>query len=307
MNRYRMLCSTLWIVLLLLGRALYAQDGSFMRDGVQLHYRTMGSGAPVIFLSGGPGFNVDYMIPVADFIPASYQRVFYEQRGTGRSRLATITAENMTLQHAVDDVEALRIHLKQDRLFLIGHSWGGQLAMAYAAAGPERVDRLILLGSGGPTLEFYSWFPDNIQMRLRPEDLEAARYWNEAPKRGVDPDKAALERIRAFAPGYFFDRAKGLAFASQVQDGSLKAQVFTVLFADLAKNYDLREGLRRLDRPVLIVQGHQDPIGDKTAEDIHGLIKSSVLKYINKSGHFPWVEQPDAFRGALAEFFGAAR
>ena len=80
-------------------------------------------------------------------------------------------------------------------------------------------------------------------------------------------------------------------------------QVNVLLFGDMAKAYDSRPGLRQLDRPVLIVQGHQDPVGDKTAEDIHAAIKSSVLKYLNQSGHFPWLEQADAFRRILAEFF----
>ncbi len=242
------------------------------------------------------------MIPVGEFVPATYQRVFYEQRGTGRSRVTPMTAENMTLAQVVADLDALRVHLKQDRLLLVGHSWGGMLAMAYAAAYPNRIDRMILIGPGGPTLEFTEWFNDNIHMRLRSEDIEAERYWTEAPKRGVDPDKAALEQVRAISPGYFFERAKGLAFASQVPEGSLKVQVNLLLFGDMAKGYDSRPGLRRLDRPVLIVQGHQDPVGDKTAEDIHSAITSSVLKYINQCGHFPWLEQPDAFRRIVAEF-----
>ena len=302
MIRPRQSCSALWVVLLFVSHTTYAQDGSFVRDGVQLHYRTAGSGTPVILLSGGPGFTVDYMIPVAEFLPASYQRVFYEQRGTGRSRMATMTPQNMTLQQVVADLEALRIHLKQERLFLVGHSWGGMLAMAYAAAHPTRVDRMILIGPGGPTLEFTQWFNDNIRIRLRPEDIEAQRYWDEAPKRGVDVDKAALESFRAITPGYFFDRAKGLDFAKTLTDGTIRVGVNGLLFADMAKGYDSRPGLRQLDRPVLIVQGHQDPIGDKTAEDIHAAIKSSVLKYINQCGHLPWVEQPDQFRRILAEF-----
>jgi proline iminopeptidase len=293
----------LWIVVLFCGHSAYAQSGSFTRDGVQLFYRATGSGTPIVFLSGGPGFEVDYMIPVADFVPASYQRVFYEQRGTGRSKVATMTAENMTLAHVVADLEALRIHLKQDRLFLVGHSWGGMLAMAYAAAHPDRIDRMILIGPGGPTLEFTEWFNDNIHMRLRPEDVEAERYWTEAPKRGVDADKAGLEQVRAITPGYFFDRAKGLAFASQLPEGTLTVRVNTLLFGDMIKGYDSRPGLRQLDRPVLIIQGHQDPVGDKTAEDIHAAIKSSVLTYVNQCGHFPWLEQPDEFRRTLAEFF----
>jgi proline iminopeptidase len=289
-------------VLSFVSTPLYAQDGSFTRDGVQLFYRTAGAGTPAILLSGGPGFTVDYMIPVGEFLPASYQRVFYEQRGTGRSRLPAMTPENMTLPHVVADLEALRVHLRQERLFLVGHSWGGMLAMAYAAAHPDRVDRMILIGPGGPTLEFAQWFNDNIRMRLRPEDIAAERYWDDAPRRGVDVDKAALESIRAITPGYFFDREKGLAFRSMLTDGTITVRVNELLFADMAKGYDSRPGLARLNRPVLIVQGHQDPVGDKTAEDIHKAITSSMLKYINQCGHMPWIEQPDQFRRILAEF-----
>ena len=295
------------IAVLVFARAATAQDGSFTRDGVELHYRTAGSGTPAIFLSGGPGFEVDYVVPLGDFIPATYQRVFLEQRGTGRSRLSVLP-HTMTLRIVVEDLEALRVHLKQERLFLIGHSWGGMLAMAYAAAHPDRVDKMILIGPGGPTLEFAQWFPDNIRMRLRPEDLEKERYWDDAPKRGVDPDKAALEGIRAITPGYFFDREKGLAFAASMPDGTVHLAVNQLLFDDMAKTgYDSRPGLQKLDRPVLIAQGHQDPVGDKTAEDIHAAIKGSVLKYFNKSGHFPWLEVPEEFRKAIAEFLTTNR
>jgi proline iminopeptidase len=279
-----------------------AQDGSFMSAGVELHYRSAGSGTPAVLLSGGPGFTVDYIVPVGDFLPPAYRRIYFEQRGTGRSRPTEFDPASMTLKTVVGDLEALRVHLEQDRLFLVGHSWGGMLAMAYAVAHPDRVDRLILIGSGGPTLEFTQWFGDNIQARLRPQDLEMQRYWQAAARDGVDPDKAALEDIKAIVPGYFFEREKGLAFAAEIKDGALHQDVNELLFADLGKHYDLRPGLRKLDRPVLIVHGHQDPIGDKTAEDIHALIPGSTLTYISKSGHFPWIEQPDDFRRVIADF-----
>jgi len=294
--------SLLLIALLLAPAAARAQDGSFVSAGVELHYRSAASGPPVVLLSGGPGFNVDYMIPVGDFLPAGYRRIYFEQRGTGRSRPAKTALESMTLQAVVEDLETLRVHLKQDRLLLVGHSWGGMLAMAYAVAHPDRVDRLILIGSGGPTLEFTQWFGDNIDARLRPQDLEARSYWRTAAKNGVAPDKVALENVKAITPGYFFDRQKGLAFASEIKEGDLHNDVSALLSTDLGKHYDLRPGLAKLDRPVLIIQGHQDPIGDKTAEDIHALIARSTLTYINKSGHFPWIEQPDDFRRAIAEF-----
>ncbi len=282
------------------------QDRVFQSQGVQLHYRTIGNGPPVVLLSGGPGFDVDYILPVADFLPTGYQRVFLEQRGTGRSRVANMTADTMTLRLVVEDLEALRVQLKQERLLLLGHSWGGMLAMAYASAHPDRIDRMILIGSGGPTLEFAERFADNIASRLRPEDLDARRYWDAPEKRSADPEKAALGAMKAIVPGYFFDRAKASAFAAELKDGTFHPAVNSLLMGDLSKGYDLRAGLSKVDRPVLIIQGHQDPVSDKTADDIHALLSGSTLRYINKSGHFPWIEQPEEFRRAITAFLNPA-
>jgi proline iminopeptidase len=303
MRRFLISIFMLAALLLAPGAAL-AQDGSFESAGAPLYYRSAGSGTPAVLLSGGPGFTVDYMVPVGDVLPANYRRIFLEQRGTGKSRPPTLNPDTMTLQTVVEDLEALRLHLKQDRLLLIGHSWGGMLAMAYAAAHPDRVDRLVLIGSGGPTLEFSEWFGDNINMRLRPEDLEARSYWQAAARTGVSADKAALEGVRAITPGYCFDRKQGLAFAATLKDGALNPEVSAMLLNKAAKPYDVRDGLKKLNRPVLIVQGHQDPIGDKTAEDIHALIAGSTLAYINKAGHFPWIEQQDEFRKIVTTFLG---
>ncbi len=289
--------------LLILSGGLGAEDGSIARDGFTLYYRTEGSGKPIIFLSGGPGLEVDYMRPAAELFPREYQRLFLEQRGTGRSRPPKLTAEHMSLRLVVEDLEALRKRLKLDRLLLAGHSWGGMLAMAYASFHPENVDKLILIDSGGPTREFHQWFSDNIEMRLRPEEEEARqKYWADAAKQGMDPDEAALGALRATTPAFFFDRTKALAASAQIPKGSYHRDASSLLNAELAHSYDVRSGLRQVLRPVLIIQGHQDPIGDKTAEDIHRLIRSSELRYLSRCGHFPWIEQPDQMRAVVADF-----
>jgi proline iminopeptidase len=306
LRRHRSAWLPLIVVLGTVATPAHAQDRSFQSQGVELHYKTAGGGTPVVLLSGGPGFDVDYLLPVADFLPAGYQRIFFEQRGTGRSRVAHMTAENMTLRLVIEDLEALRLHLKQERLFLLGHSWGAMLAMAYAAAHPDRIDRMVLIGSGGPTLDFAERFGDNIAARLRPEDLEARRYWESPDRRGTDPEKAALGAMKAIVPGYFFDRAKALAFAADLKDGTFHPAVNSLLMGDLNKAYDLRAGLQKVDRPVLIIQGYQDPVSDKTADDIHALLSGSTLRFINKSGHFPWIEQPDEFRRAITSFLSPA-
>src|SRR5579871_4988673 len=165
-----------------------ADDGAIPRGEFQLHYVTEGSGKPVVFLSGGPGIEIAYMKGAANFFGEGYQFVYLEQRGTGRSRPGKLTAANMTVELMVDDLDALRQHLKLDRLFLVGHSWGGMLAMAYAARYPECIDRLVLIDSGGATNDFETWFGDSIEARMRPEDLAASEYWQKASERGVGAD-----------------------------------------------------------------------------------------------------------------------
>lgn len=284
---------------------LYAQAGSIPREGFDLHYRLQGAGDPIVFLAGGPGFDVDYLEDAAKLFPAGYERVFLEQRGTGKSRPHPMNADNLSLRLAVEDIEALRQHLGARKLTLAGHSWGGMLAMAYAASHPDRIERLILIGSGGPTRYFFEYYEDNIDVRLHSEDKEARAYWDNAGKHGVDADKAALESIKAIFPAFFFDRTQGLAAAAAKPGGSYHADTNALLMADLEKSYDLRAGLARVTSPVLIIEGRQDPMGDDTAEEIHARLSASVIRYINQCGHFPWIEQPEKFKAIISEFLTA--
>ncbi len=282
------------VLLACLLAAAAAGAESLPRDGFDLHYRTMGKGPAVILLSGGPGFDVDYMQPVAEKLADAFTCVLLEQRGTGRSRAAKPDPASMTLRNVVEDLEALRVHLKLDALTLIGHSWGGMLAMAYAAAHPDRVGRLLLVGPGGMDPQFQAYFGPNLEMRLWPSDKEARAA-----------AKTPVQNIRALTPAYFFDREKALAFAKATPEDSLHADVGAAMWPDLAKSYNVRDSMKKLDRPTLIVQGRQDPIGESTAYEIHLAIKGSSLQFLNRCGHFPWLEQPEAFFKVTREFLSA--
>jgi proline iminopeptidase len=112
MRRYMMSLIVVVVALLLAPGAALGQDGTFDSAGAPFYHSSAGSGTPAILLSGGPGFTVDYMVPVGDFLPGDYRRIFFEQRGTGRSRPPTLSPASMTLRTVVEDLEALRLHLK---------------------------------------------------------------------------------------------------------------------------------------------------------------------------------------------------
>jgi proline iminopeptidase len=166
--------------------------------------------------------------------------------------------------------------------------------MAYAAAHPDRVGRLLLIGPGGMDPQFQAYFGPNLEMRLWPPDKEARAA-----------AKTPVQNIRALTPAYFFDREKALAFAKAMPDDALHGDVSAALWPDLAKSYNVRDAMKKFDRPTLIVQGRQDPIGESTAYEIHLAIQGSSLQLLNRCGHFPWLEQPEPFFKAAREFLSA--
>jgi len=272
-------------------------------DGVTLHYSVIGTGEPVIVLSGGPGFSADSMRPVAEHLAERYAAVVLEQRGTPKSPLAKYDETTLTVPLAVADLEALRAKLGVEKLTLVGHSWGGMLAMAYAAEHPERVRAMVLVDSGGPTIDFMKPFGERMAARTTPEDKAAQAKWRTPEARKANERHATIEAMRAGVPAYFHDRAKSRAFAEALNDDSYDSRVFRALMADMAKHYDSRPGLRKLAAPVLIVQGDDDPIG--TFDELRAALPKAQAQLVAGAGHFPWLEQPATFWDAVDRFLTA--
>ncbi|MBX9769661.1 MAG: alpha/beta hydrolase, partial [Bdellovibrionales bacterium] len=110
----------------------------FDNHGVKIAYRIFESNplatTPVLFLlNGGPGRSSDSFTPLAQKLSTLGQRVvLFDQRGTGRSNLPSLDESSVTLDLMVSDLEALRHHLNYQNISILGHSFGGMYAMAYA-------------------------------------------------------------------------------------------------------------------------------------------------------------------------------
>ncbi|MFY9342455.1 MAG: alpha/beta hydrolase [Planctomycetota bacterium] len=273
--------------------------------GCALHYEVRGDGPAIVLLSGGPGFG-NYLQPVADALVASHRCILFDQRGSGASQPEKPDPDSLTLANAIADLEALRVHLKLDRWSLLGHSWGGMLAMAYATRHPDRLDRLVLVGTGGPTLEFMGPFGDTLAGRATPEENAALAKLNEPEAAAKDPDRAVKERLRLRFPAYFYDREQAAAAWPAFAKVQYAPATYRALMADLQREkFDLRAGLTQVRCPTLLVHGRQDPIPASVAYEIREAMPQLELRFIEKSGHFPWLEQADetfrVLRGFLAK------
>jgi len=266
-------------------------DLSFPAAPGSLAYRRFGEGGPIdVLLAGGPGIDAGYLDPVARHLAHGRTEIVFDQRGTGGSLAAFASGATITVAGFVADVDALRVHLGLERLALIGHSWGSMLAMAYAAAHPERVTSLALLDPGGPNPDFGRDFERRIHARLTADDLAAEKAAN----------AAGTTNLQAILPGYFFDHAAGLAYA---KSGSLivHENLSSALWPDIAKHYDVTTALRGTTIPTLIVYGAVDPsLAAKPALD--ALFPHATVVTIPSAGHFPWLENPTPFYAALAAF-----
>lgn len=290
-------------LLLLLALALPLSAATFRsHDGTTLHYDVVGEGEPVILLSGGPGFSPDYLRPIAEALGDEHQFVLFHQRGTGRSAIETYNAETLALPKLVADLEALRRELKLEKMTLAGHSFGGILAMMYAREHPERIRALAFIDAGGPTLAAVAKFDANLKARFSEEDNAKIKEWSAPERMKEDRRRAVLEITKAKSGAYFADPKKAALLTDAMTVESFHDQVFWAIVMQMM-TLDLRAGLEKVNAPVLVIHGKEDPL--ESAGEVHATFPGSKLVMIEHAGHFPWLEQPATFYPVLREFLAS--
>lgn len=287
-------------LLLLLLLALPLSAATFKsHDETVLHYELVGKGEPVVLLSGGPGFSPEYLRPIAEKLGGKHQFVLFHQRGTGKSVIETYTAETLKLATLVGDLDALRRELKLEKMTLAGHSFGGILAMMYAREHPGRIRALAMIDAGGPTLAAVQKLDANLKARFSVDDNAKIKEWSAPEKMKEDRRRAVLEITKAKSGAYFADPKKAHLLTDPMTIESFHDGVFWSIVMQMMV-LDLREGLEKVKAPVLVLHGKQDPL--ETAEEVHATFPGSKLVLLENAGHFPWLEQEEAFYRALGEF-----
>jgi proline iminopeptidase len=279
-------------------------EGKAQAEGLVLHYKVFGTGSPILLLSGGPGIANDYFAPLAKALGETHQAILLDQRGTGKSRLAAIDLTTINFSTYINDLETVRKHLKFERWTLLGHSWGGTLAMAYAAKHPQQIKTMILVGSGGVNTDFVKYYTANILSRLSPAEREEIQFWQEPQRFMANPNRAIFEFSRIIAPAMVFDRKHVYALVEQtLAADAFNSAVNLVMNQQWFTNpYDFKEPLRRLTAPVLIVQGRQDPVGETTAYQIQQTIPNAKLQFVEQCGHWAFVEHEQEFLQIVRDF-----
>jgi proline iminopeptidase len=287
----------------MLASALIHQSGGVVvRPDVKLPYKIEGHGAPVLMLSGGPGFTSDYLQSIIDKVGQDkYRWILLEQRGTPRAKVAKPTGKAFEMGAYIDDLEALRKQLGLAHWNVVGQSWGSMLAEAYAAAQPDRTTSLVLLDTPGPDLEWTTYGGDNVSRSLNEEDRKALR---EATKKDAsDPAALVYDTFIAQLPGYFYSRESALKSKEMFQPGCVEGTTINFVFANLTHDkWDISKALHRYRNPALVIQGRQDFLGESAAMKAAHAMPRGELCFVERAGHIAWMDNPGPFFSRLGSF-----
>jgi proline iminopeptidase len=303
-------------LLLFLGLALQAETppieikhapGDFVTvNGAKLWYESEGTGEPLVLIAGGPGGAHGYFHPFFSSLAASNRIIYFDAFGRGKSDRAKSPAE-YTFTRDVDDVEGLRQGLGLGKINLLGHSYGGMVAQAYALKYPESVKRLILadtLFSG----EMWQANNDNSNYEARNQLPET---WEKVQKvRAEGYRSSAKEHQKAYDLPvgllFFYDASNAekvhFDFNTEVYYAIVGDDGDFLIGGDIAK-LDFRLDLKKLTMPTLILMGRYDRTSlPRYALQFKTYAPRAQCVMFEKSGHFPFVEENAETMKVLREF-----
>jgi pimeloyl-ACP methyl ester carboxylesterase len=272
-------------------------------DGRTLSYRREGAGPVLVCHPGGPGFSSRYFGDLAG-LGERFTLALLNPRGTeGSDR--PVDARAYRTEDYVSDLEELRAHLGLERMLLLGHSHGGVVAQAYAAAHPDRVEKLVLAST-------LARFAEGQQTAMEAgmqanagepwyEDAVAALEAEQAGEFEGDGELAELA-FREF-PLYFASYgAAEQAYLEGLRTEIPVADALVLFNNEVFTTFDLRPDLPKITAPTLVITGDEDFItGPVCAADFVTIpdVRTVVLP---ACGHFIFIEARDRFRVELETF-----
>lgn len=280
------------------------EEGLVQVNGTELFVKRIGSGDPIMIVHGGPVLEHGYLLPHLEPLADSYELIFFDQRLSGRSA-GTVDSASVRLATFAADIEGLRQELGLGDIHLMGHSWGGLLAMSYAIRHGDHLRSLLLLNSIGANSALWQEEQALVASRITDQDradMLAVRETEAFEQR--EPAAVLAMLLISYRP-QFFERANLEALELYVPlDYADRSRQFGFMSRELM-SFDLTDGLAKLVVPTLIIYGEAEPAVAISAPALHTSVPNSELVIVPQAGHFPFVEQADTTLAAIRGFLAA--
>lgn len=290
---------------------LFYKSGFIQVTQGRLHYRSYGKGDPIIILHGGPGMmNSSYLIPGMLELAKTNRVIVYDQRGSGKSSNTVIGYNQMNLEKFTIDLDLLVRGLSLDKVILIGHSWGGIIAMNYATEHPENVSKLILMDTAPADHQGIIEFEEAARLKTQAIAKEVAPLYSEETLEQMDiKDIKHLYSKLFISYVYNPEDAKkiNLDFSKTSVISGVRSMQELVKSVWMNKDFNLFPSLKRMRIPTLIIYGKEDLTPINCVQKINEAIKGSKIYYIENCGHFPFIEKPKETFDGINDFLNEKR
>jgi proline iminopeptidase len=253
-------------------------------NDTEIFYVTIGQGFPCLVMHGGLGFDHTYLHPWLDPLGDTLQLIYYDHRGNGRSG----RPDKKTMSHAqfAADADALASHLGHEKVVVMGHSYGGFIALEFALRHPDRLSHLILLDTA-PALNNLEEIEANALRMGATEEMMTVlqESWS--------TDEEMRQRLEIIWPLYFKNYDSDIA-ARLV--GNCIVSIAGNACEGEAEAYNVTPRLGEIQIPTLVLVGREDFVCPPSqAHILCKGIPNSELVIFEDSGHLPYVEEPGLF------------
>lgn len=296
--------------------AVYEQKSGYVdANGVLIYYVEFGRGAPLVVVHGGPGADHTYFLPWLLPLARTHRLIFIDERGSGQSeRLQDVS--KYTVEAMADDVEAVRVALNLGKIDVLGHSYGGVLAQAYALKYQQHLNHLILNSTFPSTREMNealarekAQMPPGKLKRLN--ELEQAGLYGKGELWEHGRYSTEYEKL-AWGDGYFpfiygarpdagYDPAANAPTNWALYREMWGSDGEFVIDGNL-KSVEYVDRLHTIRVPTLVLVGDHDECDPSLSREMHEKISGSKLVILPNSGHMNFVDQPDMWMKAVDGF-----
>lgn len=269
-----------------------------VRD-VRLFVDVVGHGYPLVLMHGGPGADHWSLLSFRQ-LSDQFTVVFYDHRCNGRS--TGVPVPSMTWENLTADADALRRNLGFDKWAVLGHSFGGQVALEYALRYPDSLSHLILLDTGGDSW----WARDNAPRLLAKrgfsaKKVELARRWFTGQTAPWEFFPTLIRLGGAYNPHTSLFSALRTLFAERRMKARPQAENFG--FSRLVKGWTVMDRLGEITAPTLVMAGRDDFLFPPEHQgQLAAGILGARLEIIERAGHNPHDERTAAVMKAVRDF-----
>ncbi|TNF91622.1 MAG: alpha/beta hydrolase [Gammaproteobacteria bacterium] len=266
---------------------LYFLVFSAMAD---IHEHCQGQGPLIYLIGGGPAFTTWNLQPIQDRLSKRYRVCRWDMRGVGDNAGLRIDQHKPLLSQWIED---MRNVLPPQPVVLWGHSWGALQVLLYAKSYPDHVSKAVLSNPVDPELT-------SLEHIERKRFVHRSQKGNQLQLKDIDTAVEKRHSLRSKIASYFVDAELGWNYANQFAQSDMNSELNVRIWKDYTLSPLTKADVRQLaDKVRGVIYCQYDLLQPENLDAYKPLLKNSKHHMLAECGHFPWVENPDAYYKAL--------